>query len=77
MPREFIHDLDTYDGEKSPFVLSIAWQRDQDVVVGTENIHKAIGDDGRGWFLSLNRKQINEAIKVLRRARDQAYGKDE
>ena len=30
-----------------------------------------------GMFWSPNRYQINELIRVLRRARDQAYGRDE
>jgi hypothetical protein len=33
---------------------------------GTEN----------GWFVDLNREQINRLIRVLRRARDAAYGAD-
>lgn len=30
-----------------------------------------------GWHVDLGRQQINELIRVLRRARDQAFGRDE
>lgn len=29
-----------------------------------------------GWYVDLNREQINRLIRVLRRARDAAYGPD-
>jgi hypothetical protein len=34
-------------------------------------------DLGRGLFATLDREGINRLIRVLRRARDQAYGRDE
>lgn len=30
-----------------------------------------------GWFVDLDRSQINKLIRALRTARDQAYGRDE
>lgn len=30
-----------------------------------------------GWYVNLNRHQVNELIRILRRARDQAFGRDE
>lgn len=30
-----------------------------------------------GWYVNLDRNGINRLIKVLRKARDQAYGRDE
>lgn len=30
-----------------------------------------------GWHTELNRYQLNELIRVLRRARDQVFGRDE
>lgn len=30
-----------------------------------------------GWHVDLDRSQVNELIRVLRRARDQAFGRDE
>mgnify|MGYP001606997136 CR=1 FL=1 len=40
----------------------------------TTNPH---GIESMGMFWSPNRYQINELIRVLRRARDQAFGRDE
>lgn len=31
----------------------------------------------QGWYVNLNRYQVNELIRILRRARDQAFGRDE
>lgn len=33
--------------------------------------------DGNGFYWTPNRNQLNELIRVLRRARDQAFGRDE
>ncbi len=30
-----------------------------------------------GWHVDLNRQQVNDLIRTLRRARDQAFGRDE
>lgn len=30
-----------------------------------------------GWYVNLDRHQINDLIRILRRARDQAFGRDE
>ncbi len=30
-----------------------------------------------GWHVDLTRQQVNDLIRVLRRARDQAFGRDE
>lgn len=46
--------------------------------------HQAEGEDAarreawaRGYYVGLNRRQVNHLIKTLRRARDQAFGRDE
>lgn len=33
-------------------------------------------DESNGWFLDLDRERINRLIRVLRRARDAAFGAD-
>jgi hypothetical protein len=55
--------------------LVIQWGRmaPNDVRVGTRPGDKP----GEGFFLQLDRGGINRVIQVLRKARDQAYGKDE
>lgn len=46
--------------------------------------HQAEGDDAvrrdihaQGFYVSLGRKEVNALIRNLRRARDQAFGRDE
>lgn len=34
-------------------------------------------DGGKGLYASLDRAAVNDLIRVLRRARDQAFGRDE
>ena len=61
----------------------VAWCR---IIVADYDAHEAAQANGKdsyfateslGMFWSPNRYQINELIRVLRRARDQAYGRDE
>jgi hypothetical protein len=33
--------------------------------------------DSNGWFADLDRKGLNDLIRLLRRARDAAFGRDE
>lgn len=79
MPKEIV-------GSKHPedhpgLVLQIRWGRDSaHVEVATVNEDGAELEptpEGNGWFVQLSRYGINEAIRILRRARDQAFGKDE
>lgn len=35
------------------------------------------GPDANGWFIQLDRHGVNRLIRVLRRARDDAAGRDE
>lgn len=35
-----------------------------------------MGGDAYGWFVQLDRDEINRLIRVLRKARDQAFGAD-
>lgn len=43
------------------------------------SVNRAVDDTAptRGWSVELDRASINRLIKVLRRARDQAFGADE
>lgn len=43
-------------------------------VVATSVLAVPVQSDG--WFVDLNREQINRLIRVLRRARDSAFGSD-
>ena len=42
-----------------------------------EQFELAEGAQSHGWFCSLDRRGINDLIRKLRRARDQAFGRDE
>lgn len=65
--------------------LDVAWglqtitgkESHRGVMVG--HIHPEYKDDhgSYGHYLELDRTRINKLIRALRRARDQAYGKDE
>jgi hypothetical protein len=83
MPREIIHDdrpLPGGDGEQSiPFAVSVGWGRDSEgVQIATIDLRvEDVHSPEHGWFVDLDRYRINQLIRVLRRARDQAFGRDE
>lgn len=69
MPKEIAVRQTRIDGaEKS---VTIGWVKD-----GLAAQLGAISDDGSVW-LDLERHDINNLITALRKARDQAYGRDE
>ena len=82
MPKEVIHDPTRVLGDQSaPFAVEVQWGRDSDVRIGSVNLENSEGDErfthAYGWFATLRRQDVNALIRVLRRARDQAYGLDE
>lgn len=73
-------------------VVQVLWSRNDHVQVVTRAQHRADGsdvappgeerEDGErlftdGMYVDLDRRGINDLIRNLRRARDQAFGKDE
>lgn len=83
MPKDIIHDDTLIPGtdNSTPMAVSIGWQRDGGVQLGSINLQNGDGDKRHtseyGWFVDLDREMINKIIRVLRRARDQAFGVDE
>lgn len=87
MPKELIHDLyyDHDDDEVSagsPTVLRIGWSKEAGHVeiatVAPEGLELDTSlPEANGWFVQLSREGINRAIRALRKARDDAFGKDE
>lgn len=83
MPREVIHDNAHLEGadNSTPLAVEVAWGRGSDVRIGSVNLQNADGEkrftSDYGWFTVMPRQQVNELIRVLRKARDQAYGADE
>ena len=82
MPKERIYStkfVPEDDQHPAPrLAVQVSWSKEQEhLQVAT--IDAALpedGEEGIGWFVSLDRRQINDLIRVLRRARDGAFGAD-
>ena len=84
MPKEVIYADGSVVSTGGKPVVEVGWHRDQGVQVAT----KCLSDLGGrlsdyegvhytdGFWVDLNRREINELIRHLRRARDQAFGRD-
>jgi len=60
--------------------LHVGWTKDLDVQVGVINTDlesEYPADTRAGWFMQLDRAGCNRAIRALRKARDDAFGRDE
>lgn len=79
MPKEIIHNDTLLPGKdnSTPYAVDINWIRDGIVQIATIDLQQEQFEVGRGWHVDLSRDMINRVIKVLRKARDQAYGADE
>lgn len=79
MPKEILHDNTKIEGtdNSTPMAIEVNWFREGLVEIASINLQQEQYTERRGWFTTLNRKMINDLIKVLRKARDQAYGADE
>ena len=79
MPKEMIHDNTILPGtnNSTEFATEVTWFKEGTVEIATINLDKEQYTPERGWFVFLDRNKINQLIKVLRKARDQAYGADE
>lgn len=72
MPKESVHDRHNDDGRTNQ--VDVGWHPDG-VQIGTIDINRPHGENG--WFVDLDRAGTNRLIRILRRARDSAYGRDE
>ena len=68
MPKETITTTDDHR-------VRVGWDREGSVQVGVDLETSVVGESG--LWSSLNRQGCNDLIRVLRRARDQAFGRDE
>lgn len=85
MPKEYIKDeqyrqtWESEDGQTGGIVTTtqakITWGRDTYVQIAVVTDEDQDGMEAN--HLSLNRSGINAMIRTLRKARDQAYGRDE
>ena len=85
MPKEKIGGIDCPDID---LVVEVGWQAYPagTVQVGAVQLSNTPADEYRmkidgkpvnGWYVSLDRNGLNRMIRTLRKARDQAYGRDE
>ena len=92
MPKEYIRGDVTPLYEESPDGKAasvtpvsndarISWDREENGGVVQMAIFRNDGtyeeEHEKPQYMTLDRRMINDMIRVLRRARDQAYGKDE
>lgn len=90
MPKEYISGqyvfFENEESEPEQSVVCVKWSRETgDLQIVTRlkeaEVFYSEKDDPMpvryGWYVDLDRKGINDLIRVLRRARDQAFGRDE
>ena len=77
MPRETIYAYGNVGNDPADTtVISVGWGRGSYVQVGVGRGHEA-DLVPTAWTEALTRDQINNLIRVLRKARDQVHGRDE
>jgi hypothetical protein len=75
MPREYVYtDAANPDGTAPQRAVSVGWHESGYVQLAT-----VVNDEtmSEGQFADLDRRQINDLIRLLRKARDRAFGRDE
>ena len=91
MPKVYVEGLHDYyeteDADPDKSVICVRWGRetgDVQVVTRLRDAEVFFSEDSDavipakyGWHVELDRRGINELIRNLRRARDQAFGRDE
>jgi hypothetical protein len=91
MPRVSIYESARTPDSRQATRVSVGWHREGSVQLATTRLADG-ADPGDEWldaqdgaepqpawqgsWLDLDRSQINQLITLLRKARDQAYGKD-
>ena len=88
MPREIVVShgprLFSDEGREIPqddqFFVQVGWSSEAEYVQVVTGKRDAVTheSDSEPWlYVQLERREINDLIRILRRARDQAFGKDE
>lgn len=88
MPKEVIvaHGPRFYDDEGREVaqmtqpLVQVSWNREAgyvQIATGTRDPVTFDSNTDAWWFVDLDRQMINQLIRALRRARDQAFGRDE
>lgn len=88
MPKETVYgEMLTSTPNSDRAIVEVRWSREAGDVQVVSKCINALGgrvasdDDGihytDGMYVTLDRRGINDVIRHLRRARDQAFGRDE
>lgn len=78
MPKETIGNAER-QGDDWRFHIAVQWDRHGSLQLASL---RDIGPEGEpaneypGWYVNFDRQSVNKLIRVLRRARDQAFGRD-
>lgn len=81
MPKEVIYPRQSETGDNPAPWAEVSWSKEYEhvqlVTKAADGIKLEPTPEGNGWYVDLNRTQINRLIRALRRARDDSFGKDE
>lgn len=93
MPKEYVesmfksesalttidHGDGNYTAVPSPpaYRAAVCWGTNEYVQIATVDPGVALGTVESGLYVDLDRRGINDLIRLLRKARDKAYGRDE
>lgn len=78
MPKEIIRNASQV-GDDDQYRVDVRWNRKlycQIATVKDPDAYRGEGARAEGFFVDLDRDALNRLIRVLRKARDQAYGSD-
>ncbi len=75
MPKTSIYPPNTSTPEEAGRRIEVGWRSGSDVQIATTTVDADSVWDGQ--WVDLDRRGINNLIRVLREARDKAYGRDQ
>lgn len=82
MPVEYVRGFGSPNGDdEAELLVKVAWGEElvQVATVARDKLsHDTLTVGGEdSWYVTLDRRSINDLIRRLRNARDRAYGRDE
>lgn len=78
--NEVVHDSPEIRGLNLPVLqrgISVRWGRHKEVEIGVHEFEISTGAIVSGHFSSFDRDGLQDLLRTVRKARDQAFGKDE
>jgi hypothetical protein len=79
MPKEIIKSEMEFPDEE-PFQIEVRWNKEgyePTLQVATTDPSADLFSRESGLFVDLDRNKVNQLIRILRKARDQNFGRDE